>query len=145
MGYYYLLDADQILTVEHGSFVYDNGVFTVPLPVNHPEGRVTAAYDFNNDGAIVGLSHESVGGPLFNSLFLFDDGVTFAIQQPENWDIYNIGGMNDRGQFVGRVRVTVGLDEVCFAQWQDTFYCSIYEEHGFVATPAPIKVASKRK
>ena len=113
--------------LERGFFVYDNGVVSVPLALlqDLEGGRpFWYAVDMNNDGAILAVMEPNDGTS--SKLGFYDDGIVYDIKLPEGAWLNHLGGMNNDGQFVGRYDING-------------------ETHGFVASPAPIKVASKKK
>jgi hypothetical protein len=123
-------------TVEHGHFIYDNGNFSFPFPpvLDFIGGPSTWPTDMNDDGAVVGLFHPNDGTGFY--LFFYDDGVFYDIKMPEGWSMgSNLGGTNNKGEFVGTADVVVGHDPV--------HGLPIVETHGFVARPAPSKGPKK--
>jgi hypothetical protein len=108
VGFYF---GDNRVFFQVYSFVYDNGTFT---PVEHPDAweASTFIYGFNNNGQIFG----EYNGPTCSNrcLFLYDSGKYFDVNLPLPLNSPRpdgvpagtafpgfIGGMNDRGQFVG--------------------------------------------
>jgi len=117
--------------LEHGWFIYDNGSFILDFPASfeHVGGPAIFLADMNNDGQIIG--QRSNGDPDWNGLFLYDDGKFYDIELPPEFAYADVRGINNKGQFVGMYAVQVGIDP--FYGWP------IYENHGYVATPAPPK------
>ncbi len=144
LGEYVANDLATNESLEHGFFLWDKGVFSIPLPLSHDidGGPYTIAYDIEGDtDALLGLYNGNDGTGY--AVFFFDDGVSYGIAEPANWAVNDLGGMSTRGTFVGNVTIFKGLDKFCMEVVGDPDYCAIEESHGFVATPAPIKVASK--
>ena len=144
LGEYIFFDSEGEYS-EHGYFVWNKGEVTIPLPLSHDfeEGPAWYAIDFNKDGQILVLT--TADGGINSTLAFYDDGVLFDVKLPDGVPLNTVGGMNGRGQFVGRYQISAGVDPECYAQYQDEAFCTIYKTHGFIASPAPIKVASKKK
>ena len=130
---------------EHSYFVWKAGKVTKPLPLStdYEGGPAWLALDRNNDGQILVL-YTAEGG-INSTLVFYDDGVLFDVKLPDGVPLNTVGGMNGRGQFVGRYQISAGVDPECYAQYQDEAFCTIYKTHGFIASPVPIKVASEKK
>jgi uncharacterized membrane protein len=104
LGYY---NDPTFTQVEH-PFIYDNGTFT---PVEFPGAIGTRIAALNNNSQVLG----SYDDPKCHTcLFLYDDGEYFKITLPlppnaprpdgvpaGNALLIDLGGMNDKGQFVG--------------------------------------------
>lgn len=114
---------DQNETVESGAVIYDNGSI-IPLgkSFQHVGGPWVEFVDMNEEGAVLGWRSSGV--------FLWDDGLFFDIKFPVGWRITQLGGMNNREQFVGTYAVQTGFDPM---------RGPTYTQHGFVASPAPVK------
>lgn len=122
--------------LEHGFFIYENGNFSVPFPLSylHIGGPWTYLSDMNNKGTVIGIHSANDGTP--DQLVLYDDDKFYDIALPSGWFLVDVGGINNKGEFVGRYAIQVGIDP---------FYGSpIYAHHGFLATPAsPLLAAAK--
>jgi uncharacterized membrane protein len=114
--------------LERGWFVYDNGQFILdfPLSLEHVGGPAIYLSEMNDDGQIIGRRWN--GGPEWNGLFLYDDGKFYDVWLPAGSLLLDLGGMNNKGQFVGRYAKQIGIDPFDGSP--------IYEHHGFVATPS---------
>ena len=142
LGEYWVKDFGNV-PLEHGFFVWDKetGQFSVDLPLSldFQPGQFPyhIAYDINNDGAILGLAsvEDIANDRITNQLFYWDDGQIYTITSPQDWLIYNLGGMNNSGDFVGRVSLRVGVDQECFDYYGDYYGCGYYEDHSFIASP----------
>jgi hypothetical protein len=84
--------------------------------------RAYEFYDVNDSGQMIGLRYDG-------SIFLYDDGTFYDIKLPTGLVFAGLGGLNNKGQFVGSYRKQVGIDP--YYGWP------IYETHGFIARPAP--------
>jgi len=126
---------DQNETIEQGVVIYDNGTVT-PLGKSfiHVGGPWIDFSDMNEDGVLIGMRSNNDGTPY--QVFLWDDGLFFDIKFPDGWIITQLGGMNNREQFVGTYRMLTG--EI------DFHGDPIFERHGFLATPAPVKTVKVR-
>ena len=71
------------------------------------------------------------GGPEWNGLFLYDDGKFYDVYLPAGSLLLDLGGLNNKGQFVGLYAKQIGIDPFDGLP--------IYEHRGFLATPAPAK------
>jgi hypothetical protein len=131
MGEYITFNPATNEDLEHGWFVYDNGEFILDFPLSLEHGGGSRIYlsDMNDDGQIIGRRWN--GGPEWNGFFLYDDGKFYDVWLPAGWLLVDLGGINNKGQFVGRYAKQIGIDPFDGSP--------IYEHHGFVATPAPAK------
>jgi len=120
--------------LESGWFLYDNGQFELPFPIDHSNtgGDSIFVTDINDEGTA--LLIRRVNGQV--KMQLWDDGVFFDVTgMPSLWIPINVRGMNNSGQFVGSYCVVV----------PDPVHGSRCEYHGFTATPAPVHVAREAK
>src|SRR4030095_3049974 len=123
---YYITATDQNQYIEQGAAIYDNGTITpLGLSFDHLGGPYIDFTDMNEDGAVVGVRNNNDGTPA--KVFLWDDGVFFDIKFPEGWQVLEVGGMNNKEQFVGVYQVKVGVD---------LYGGFLYKIHGFLARPA---------
>jgi uncharacterized membrane protein len=127
MGEYITFNPATNEYLEHGWFIYDNGHFTLdfPLSLKHVGGPAIYLSDMNDDGQIIGW--RSNGAPERNELFLYDDGKFYDVWLPAGSLLIDLGGMNNKGQFVGRYWNQIGIDPFDGSP--------VYEDVGFVATP----------
>ena len=130
LGEYYTFDPATNATLEHNWFVYDNGQFRLDFPpsLEWLGGPAVTLADINDDGQIIGMRYN--GGPQWNGLFLYDDGIFSDIALPPEFAFADVRGMNNKGQFVGAYQKLVRIDP---------YYGPVYETHGYVATPATSK------
>ena len=129
LGEYYVYENNTNNTLEHGHYLYDNGIFdTVSLPKSfeHIGGPGAFISDMNDLGQMIVLRWNTATP----HLELFDDGHFFQITGwPADWRLHELNGSNNEGQFTGAYLIQVGVDPV-----HDN--SPIYARHGFVATPA---------
>jgi hypothetical protein len=124
---------------EEFQFIYDNGTFT---PVEFPGADQTHIEGFNNNSQILGWYSDSACGS--RCIFLFDSGEYFTISLPlppnaprpdgapaGTASLSNIGGLNDKGQFVGAY--------VRISEWAIDMFGNLgpsrIEVGNFIATP----------
>ena len=126
LGEYYTFDPATNATLEHNWFVYSNGQFRLDFPpsLEWLGGPAVTLADINDDGQIIGMRYN--GGPQWNGLFLYDDGIFSDIALPPEFAFADVRGMNNKGQLVGAYQKLVRIDP---------YYGPVYETHGYVATP----------
>ena len=130
LGEYYTFDPVTNATLEHNWFVDDNGQFRLDFPASLEwlGGPAVTLADINDDGQIIGMRYN--GGPQWNGLFLYEDGIFSDIALPPEFAFADVRGMNNKGQFVGAYQKLVRIDP---------YYGPVYETHGYVATPTSSK------
>jgi hypothetical protein len=126
---------DQNEIIESGTVIYDNGMVT-PLGKSfiHVGGPYIDFSDMNEDGVLIGVRSNNDGTPM--NVFLWDDGLFFDIKFPEGWQLLSLGGINNKEEFVGAYRIKTGA--------VDFYGQPVYKQHGFVASPAPVKVVKEK-
>jgi hypothetical protein len=126
MGEYYRFNPATNETLEHNWFVYNNGQFKLDFPpsLEWMGGPAVLLADMNDGGQIVGMRYN--GGPAWNGIFVYVDGVVSDVTLPEEYVVADVRGMNNKGQFVGAYLKQVGVD----ARGEPLF-----ELHGYIATP----------
>lgn len=135
LGWYIVQEVGTNNYIEQGYYLYDNGSFDTTLPKFYDPitGLVSAIIDINELGQMI--IHRFNAGP--SRLELFDDGIFYQIAGwPAEWHLILLNGSNNEGQFTGSYSIDTGLINPYDGR-------PIYAQHGFVATPSPIRKAKK--
>ncbi len=123
--------------IRHGWTIYANGIFTdLEQTFEHVGGPWIYFSDMNNNAAVIGAKSKNDGTP--PQIVFCDDGVCYNVTGMQaEWILLDVGGMNNKNEFVGRYCIQVGIDP--------TFEYPILECHGFLATPTPVNVAKEKQ
>jgi hypothetical protein len=128
---------------EEYQFMYDNGTFT---PIEFPGADETHITGFNNKSQILGWYTDNDANCSGHCIFLFDSGEYFTINLPlpaneprpdgapagiAFLSASDLGGLNDKGQFVGTYFRILEWGRDIFGNLAP----SKYEVGNFIATP----------
>src|SRR4030095_3606132 len=104
----YYVSTEQNATLEHGFCIWANGGCGAPfvLSFDHVGGPINYLRDFNDLGQSI-IQHIA----LPPRLQLYDDGMFFDISGwPLDWQLTQIEGMSNDGDFVGAFRIKTDVD-----------------------------------